>query len=105
MSDGFDFEKQKIREILVKHPGLYLSKIAEVRTQICALIEENPGINLTSIAELLGMRVSLAEYHLLSLEKTGAVVVEKGGGKRFYLGSTDLRPDERRLLGLLRQEI
>jgi len=45
----------------------------ETRRKIYELIEKNPGLHLSKIAELLKMRVSLAEYHLLFLEKKDTI--------------------------------
>ncbi len=86
--------------------GVHHRKIQEIRKQICTLIAENPGIYLSEIAEMLGMRVSLAEYHLLQLEKGGIVVTSKEVGyRRYYMGNSDIGAKERRLLSILRHKI
>ena len=85
---------------------LYEGKISEIRKKIYALVEENPGVNLTVIAEMLEIRISLAEYHLLALEKNNSVVsVKEFGHKRFYVKSNELQLGEMKLLALLRQEL
>ncbi len=76
----------------------------EVRRRIFELIKSNPGIHLSKIASLLGMRVSHVEYHVAFLQKHEMIRDEKISGlKRFYLcgqiGSSD-----KKLLFVLRQK-
>ncbi len=85
---------------------IHSQKMNELRKKIYTLISEHPGLNLTSIAEMLHMRVSLAEYHLFLLEKNGAIIsIKETGFKRYYTKDTHISSDDRILLGLLRQEI
>ena len=42
-----------------------------IEQQIYTLIQKNPGLHLSKIAEQLNMRISHVEYHLLYLEKNG----------------------------------
>jgi predicted transcriptional regulator len=54
------------------------------------------------------MRISLAEYHLLQMEKTNFIIAHKdnsGHYKRYYVGDSDIGAEDKKLLSLLRQEI
>jgi predicted transcriptional regulator len=155
----FEFDtakKTRIREVLKKNPGLYLSKIAELlnmnisevewyiskmildgeitstqkdgytiykiqvidfkkldrrstetREKLYNLISTYPGLHLSKIAKLLDIRPSLAEYHLIQLEKASLITTsrEKGYYKRYYIKESDASNQERKLLALLRQKI
>lgn len=76
----------------------------ETRRRIYRVIEEHPGLNLSSIASLLEMNVPLVDYHTRYFEKHGLVSVSKEGGfKRFYVkGSVGVV--HQRLFAVLRQE-
>jgi predicted transcriptional regulator len=86
--------------------GIYGRKILEIRKKIYNFIAENPGLNLSKIAELLNMGISLAEYHLLYLEKNESIIsIKEEGYKRYYVKSTKLGIPERKILALMRQEL
>lgn len=77
----------------------------ETRRKIYDLVSKNPGLHLSKIAELLHMRISLVEYHLIYLVKNHIIIpIKESGYLRFYvkgkIGTTD-----KRILALLRQEI
>jgi predicted transcriptional regulator len=58
----------------------------ETRRKIYEVINKNPGLHLSKISGMLGMRTSLAEYHLRYLEKHDVITVEKGTGfPRYYI--------------------
>ena len=44
-------------------------RILDIRRKIYDLILLNPGLHLSKIAEMVNIRVSLAEYHLQFMEK------------------------------------
>jgi predicted transcriptional regulator len=76
----------------------------ETRRKIFDTISKNPGIHLSKIAELAGMRVSHVEYHVNYLEKHDIVTVEKTTGyKRFYIKGT-IGTQDKRYLSILRQK-
>jgi len=80
----------------------------EIRKQIFDLIVENPGLHLSKIAEMLGMRTSLAEYHLTYLERNDFVfsVKEEGGYfRRYYTKDAKIGAEDKRVLALLRQKM
>jgi len=76
----------------------------ENRKKIYRFILEHPGVNLSRIAELLKMNVPLVDYHTLQLEDDGLIsIVKEGGFKRYFVsGKTGER--DKRFLGVLRQE-
>lgn len=78
------------------------------RKRIYDLIWQYPGIHMREIHRLTGSDLSLAEYHLNQLQKQGAITsFEQGGYRRFFPLASPERPlthDDRRILGLLRQE-
>jgi predicted transcriptional regulator len=77
----------------------------ETRRKIYKLILKHPGLHLSKIASLLNLRISLIEYHLLYLEKKGiAFAVKEGGYKRYYV-KEKMGVGDRKVLALLRQEI
>jgi len=75
------------------------------RRKIYDLVTKNPGLHLSRIAELLNMRISLAEYHLIYLEKNQVVIaVRELGYTRYYIKG-EVGTENKRILALLRQEI
>jgi predicted transcriptional regulator len=77
----------------------------EIRRKLYRLLVKNPGLNLTTIAELLGTSVPLTVYHLQYLEKQDVIIATKEEGyKRFYIKDR-IGAETKRMLSLLRQEI
>ena len=76
----------------------------ETRRKIYDLINQNPGIHLSKISQMLKMRTSLVEYHLLFLEKHEIISIDKETGyKRYYLkGKIGIK--DKRYLFILRQK-
>jgi len=76
----------------------------DARRRINDLIQKNPGLHLSKIAELLQMRTSHVEYHLIYLEKHDLITYEKEKGyKRFYIrGQIGLK--DKKYLFILRQK-
>jgi predicted transcriptional regulator len=86
-------------------PRIHQQKVTNMRNAIYALIAENPGLNLSKIAEYMNINISHLEYHLAYLERAGSIKMTKGDGyKRYYVTSVDISTDERKTLALLRQE-
>jgi len=76
----------------------------ETRRKIYDLVAKNPGLHLSKIAELLKMRISLVEYHLIFLVKNQIVVAAKESGYlRFYVKGK-VGTEDKRILALLRQD-
>jgi len=79
----------------------------DTRQAICTIIKENPGLHLSKIAEMLNMRISLAEYHLLYLERENIILSikeDRGYYKRFYLKDYDIGVQDKKILALLRHK-
>ena len=75
------------------------------RTKILRLIANNPGLHLSKIADMLNIRISLAEYHLGSLERDHLITsVTEAGYRRFYIVHLKITYQERKKLSTLRQE-
>lgn len=77
----------------------------ETRRKIYDLVSKNPGLHLSKIAELLDMRVSLAEYHLFYLEKNQLVVPVNESGYTRYYAKGEVGTEDKKVLGLLRQNV
>jgi len=77
----------------------------ETRKKIYHLIVENPGVNLSKIAEILHLSAQLVDYHLLYMRHHGLItIVKEGGYKRCYIeGKVGVK--DKRTLAVLRQEI
>ncbi len=76
----------------------------ETRRKIYDLIHQNPGIHLSKISQILKMRTSLVEYHLLFLEKHEIISPDKETGyKRYYLKG-QIGVKDKRYLFILRQK-
>jgi len=83
-------------------------KTTGIRDKIIDLVIKNPGLHLSKIAELLNMRISLAEYHLQYLEKNNLITaIKEDGGhyKRYYTIDNQIGSEDKTILSLLRQEI
>ncbi len=77
----------------------------QTRKKIYHLIAKNPGLNLSSIAEMLCMSVPLVDYHtLFMVEQELIIVVKEEGFKRYYVKG-DIGTQDKKFLGILRQEI
>lgn len=76
----------------------------EIRKKIYNLLLVNPGLNLSKIAQLLDISVSLADYHLYFMEDNGLIIIEKEAGyKRYYLKGK-VSGEEKKILSLLHQD-
>ena len=87
--------------------GFQAKKMLETRQIIYNLVLKNPGLHLSKIAELLNMRISLAEYHLLQMEQENRIIASKEGSyyKRYYAKESEIGDHDKRIVGLLRQGI
>lgn len=76
------------------------------RRDIYELVEDQPGVHLSKIADLLEMNVSLAEYHLRFLEKNDLIKsVKKKGYKRYFPTKEMVEPEDKEILFELRKEV
>lgn len=79
------------------------------RKRIYDLIWQYPGLHLRQVQRLAALDLSLVEYHVNQLEKQGIITsFEQGGYRRFFPLASPEQPvtsDDRRILGLLRQEV
>jgi len=77
----------------------------ENRRKIFNIILKNPGLHLSKIAEQLSLRISHVEYHLLYLEKNQIITSQKEAGyARYYIkGKTGIK--DKKILAVLRQEV
>ena len=76
----------------------------ETRREIFSLIKNHPGLHLSKISELLNMRVSLVEYHLLTMEKNEVISsIKETGFKRYYI-KDEIGAQDKKVLSILRQE-
>ncbi len=77
----------------------------ELRQKIYDIIEENPGLHLSKIADMLGMSIQLAEYHLTYMGKKNLIISvskESGYYKRFFIKNSDVGVKEKQIVTLLR---
>jgi predicted transcriptional regulator len=87
-------------------PGMRDFRSFKLRRKIYDVISQNPGLHLSKISQILNIRISLAEYHLRSMQKDGLLIISKEKGyKRYYIFEDDIGVLDKRLISLLRQEI
>jgi predicted transcriptional regulator len=80
-------------------------QILITRKRIYDLIIKNPGLHLSKIAESLNIRISLVEYHLQYMERDGLITVNKENGySRYYVGGSEVGVKDKKIISLLRQE-
>ena len=77
----------------------------EIQKQIYLLIEKEPGLHLTKIADLLNITTPLLLYHVRYLEKHELIILEQEKGfTRCYIKGK-IGTEDRKLLSLLRQNM
>lgn len=77
----------------------------ETRRKIYNLILRNPGLHLSKISEVLRMRTSLVEYHIFYLAKNEMISIAKEGGYNRYYVKGKTGSVDKKILSLLRQEL
>jgi len=81
-------------------------RVTNTQQKIYELIQENPGLHLSKIAELMQMRLSLAQYHLANLKRDNLIIsITEEGYKRFYIKDSDIGSEDKKIVSLLRKEI
>ena len=79
-----------------------------IRTQIYEIVQQNPGLHLSKIAELVEMSIPLADYHLDKMVKDQQITVIKdkaGYFKRYYVSDAVIKSQEKKILEILRKNI
>jgi predicted transcriptional regulator len=76
----------------------------EIRKKIFDLLSKNPGLNLSTIAEVLNISIPLTVYHLRYLEKQELLISIKEEGYKRYYKKEQLDPQLKKILSILRQE-
>ena len=76
----------------------------ETRRKIYDLIIQNPGIHFSKISQILKMRTSLVEYHLLFLEKHDIINSDKETGYKRYNIKGQIGVKDKKYLFILRQK-
>jgi predicted transcriptional regulator len=77
----------------------------ETRKKIYHLIDKHPGLNLSTIADLLQMGVSLVDYHTRHMENHELITIVKEGGYKRYYVKGKIGAEDKKFCELLRQEI
>ncbi len=76
----------------------------DTRKRIYEEIVLNPGLHFRELQRRLGMQVGMLEYHLGVLEKEGLIVSKSDGKYVRYFANTHMTREERRIIGVLRNE-
>ena len=76
----------------------------ETRKRIYEEIVMNPGLHFRELQRRLNMQVGMLEYHLEVLKKNGLVVSKESGKYVRYYPNTHMTREERKIIGLLRNE-
>ena len=76
----------------------------EVRRKIYNLILKNPGIHFSKIAEILKIRTSLVDYHILFLEKHNLINSDKETGYKRLYAKGKIGAKDKKYLFILRQK-
>jgi predicted transcriptional regulator len=102
-------EQDGSRRYFIEAPkaGILDKRLFQTRKRLYDLIADNPGLHLSKIADILGLRLSLIEYHLQTMEKENLVTSVKDVGyyKRYYLVGSVVGTQERTIVSLLREDI
>jgi predicted transcriptional regulator len=77
----------------------------ETQKQIYLLVSKHPGLNLSTIAEMLRISLPLALYHLRYLEKHNLVSFTKEDGFQRYYLKGEVGVQDKLFLSLFRQEV
>ena len=76
----------------------------EIQNNIYSLVINNPGLNLSKIAEYLKISIQLADYHLHYLMKNELIEYVKQEGFIRYYKRGDISRKDKKYLFLFRQE-
>lgn len=81
------------------------SEMLETRKRILRIIQKKPGIHFRKIQRESGRVIGELEYHLSVLEKAEVVTKTVDSYHTRYYPSDELNHEEKRIMGLLRQEM
>jgi len=76
----------------------------ETRRNIYNLILKNPGVHFSKIAEILQIRTSLVDYHVLFLEKHDLIKSDKETGYKRLYAKGKIGARDKKYLFILRQK-
>jgi predicted transcriptional regulator len=68
-------------------------------------VVNNPGIHFRELSRTSKIQIGVLEYHLERLEESGLIISKSDGKYKRYYANTTQSPEERYLLGILRQDI
>ncbi|MGC8629837.1 MAG: winged helix-turn-helix transcriptional regulator [Thermoplasmata archaeon] len=77
----------------------------EYQRKIYETIVNNPGIHFRELSRITNIQIGVLEYHLEKLEKLELITSKIDGKYRRYYASNTHSPEERYLLGILRQDV
>lgn len=76
----------------------------DIRRKIYDCIASSPGIHFREVQRRTGVAVGGLDYHLHFLAKHGLIRAERGTKTRYFPMTRNWDEEEKRLLGLLRQQ-
>lgn len=79
-----------------------------MRSNIISLVQQQPGLHLSKIAELLHISIPLADYHISVLMKDGTILAVRdaqGYYKRYYLVKSGVSAADKKILEALRKKV
>jgi predicted transcriptional regulator len=91
-----------------RQPQLRDQRNLTIRNEIYTLIEKNPGLYLSKIAELLGMSIQLADYHLSYMQRNNDIIVRKKPGeylRKYYTFDAQIGDQDNKLLQVVTKKI
>jgi predicted transcriptional regulator len=77
----------------------------DTRREIYEYIVKNPGVNLSKISEEIKKSAQLVDYHLIYLERHSLITVDKEKGFKQCFIKDKIGAEDKRLLGLLQQDL
>lgn len=96
----FQIEQAKIKP-RVKRAGM-------IRGNIISVVQQQPGLHLSRIADILHISIPLADYHISVLTKEGTLLAVRdaqGYYKRYYLAESGVSVDDKKILEALRKKV
>ncbi|OGS66075.1 MAG: hypothetical protein A3K59_07305 [Euryarchaeota archaeon RBG_19FT_COMBO_69_17] len=75
------------------------------RRRIYEFLEANPGVHLRLIGKVLGMSTGMLSYHLRYMERRGLLRSEEEGHRRRYFDARAFAEAQRKIIGVLRQDV
>jgi len=81
-----------------------MNEASEPLRKIHDLLEENPGLHISKIAELLDMKITEVDQYLQLLEKKGIIAIQEiGGYKRYSLKDRKIKTRDQRTIDIRRK--